>query len=226
MSEILHSGGRSFRVPMLFSALPAELRDALRAKSALRPFGPGELIQQRGDEAQGFWLIESGSVSVGQFLADGEFRAVALLGPGDSYGELALFAGRPKVVDAVAREKTEARLIRAADMEAALAQNAPAMRSLLGALSAQLQESLDIIAGIRRGTANARVAGMLANLAGASEGPVRLSITQQEIAELLGLTRATVNAALRGIERDGLIKRGYGCLIVLEPRALQVSELN
>lgn len=211
---------------MLFSALPPELREDLLKHGGVRRFEAGHLIQQRGDDAKGFWLIETGSVALGQFLADGDFRAVGLLGPGDSYGELAMFANRPRAVDAIAREDTSARFIRSSTMESALAANPQAMRQLLGALSLQLQELLDVIAGIRRGTAAARIAGMLANLAGASDGPIKLSVTQQELAELLGLTRATVNAALRHMEASGLIERGYGCLTVLDLHALRVAELD
>lgn len=210
---------------MLFSSLDEDVRERLRKDAPLRKFADGQLIQQRGDDADGFWLIESGSVAVGQFLPDGEFRGVALLGPGDSYGELALFSGRPRVVDAVARNVTEARFVRGAAFEAALAENPAAMRQLLGAISRQLQELLDIVAGIRRGTAASRIAGMLVNLAGGVEGPIMLSVTQQELAELLGLTRATVNSALGDLERGGLIKRGYGKLTVLDPAALRLASL-
>ena len=76
--------------------------------------------------AEGFWLIESGSVAVGQFLPDGDFRGVALLGPGDSWGELAMFADRPRVVDAVARSACKLRHIRAPQFEAALSLEAAA----------------------------------------------------------------------------------------------------
>lgn len=210
---------------MLFSALDQDVREELRGGAPLRKFATGQLIQQRGDDADGFWLIESGSVAVGQFLPDGEFRGVALLGPGDSYGELALFSGRPRVVDAVARKATEARFVRGAAFEAALAENPVAMRQLLGAISRQLQELLDIVAGIRRGTAASRIAGMLVNLAGGVEGPIMLSVTQQELAELLGLTRATVNSALGDLARGGLIERGYGKLTVLDPAALRLASL-
>ncbi len=111
-------------------------------------------------------------------------------------------------------------------MDAQLAANTRAMRRLIGGLSAQLQELLDVVAGIRRGTAAARVAGMLGNLAGGATEPVTLSITQQELAELLGLTRATVNAALRSMEASGLIERGYGTITVNEPTAIRLVELD
>ena len=68
---------------MLFSALDPALRVHLLRNAAVREFGDGQIIQQRGEKADGFWLIEEGSVMVGQFLPEGEVRAVALLGPGD-----------------------------------------------------------------------------------------------------------------------------------------------
>lgn len=214
MSDFLHSGLRSAGAPMLYSAIGEKLGEELRSGAQLVRFSDGQLIQQRGDQADGFWLIEEGSVAVGQFLADGEFRGIALLGPGDSYGELALFSRRTRVVDAVSRGQSSMRFIPGATFERMLGDNPQAMRQLLGALAAQLQETIDVMAGIRRGTAQARVAGMLANLCGKAGGPVRLAIRQQELGELLGLTRATVNGALRKMEEACLIERGYGSITV------------
>ncbi|MEC7534880.1 MAG: cyclic nucleotide-binding domain-containing protein, partial [Pseudomonadota bacterium] len=88
---------------MLHASLEPELRAELEARSMMREFADGQIIQQRGDEPDGFWLIVEGTVVAGQFLSGGDVRAVAVLGPGDSYGELAMFSQRPRVVDAVSR---------------------------------------------------------------------------------------------------------------------------
>ena len=94
---------------------------------------------------------------------------------------------------------------------------------MLGALSEQLQDSLDQLAGLRRGSTPARLAGLLANLVG--EGGVT-RITQQELAELLGVTRATANAALRTLEDAGIIERGYGAIRVSDPEGLVSRALS
>ena len=206
---------------MLFSTLPAETRAALAGKAPLRRLADGEIIQQRGDAAREFWLIEQGSVAVGQFQSDGTFRAIALLGPGDSYGELALLTGQPRVVDAVSRGASTVRAIAGAAFERQLAERPAVMRGLLDALARQLQEQLDLMAGIRRGTAEARVAAMLARLAGDSPAPARVRVAQHEMGELLGLTRATVNAALRSLEQQALVARGYGVITIRDPAALR-----
>lgn len=226
MSNNLQFTQRRLSAPMLFSALPDSVQQELRDQSPLRSFDDGQLIQQRGDAPKGFWLIDQGSVAVGQFLRDGEFRGVALLGPGDSWGELAMFAERPRVVDAVARTPCRLHHIAAVQFEAALQRDPGAMRSLLSALSLQLQEVLDVVAGIRRGSAPARVAGMLLTLSEKAPDPMLLDISQQELGELLGLTRATVNAALRDYQSQGLIRRHYARIEVQDLDGLALAALS
>lgn len=198
--------------------LDTGLQQTLRAAAPVRAFAAGQIIQQRGDRPEGFWLIDSGAVTVGQFLPDGDFRAIALLGPGDSYGELALLSGRTRVVDAVARSAASLRWISGSRFEAAMAADPAAMRVLMGALAEELQEMIELVAGHRGGNGQARVAGLLVNLSSVS--PV-VEIGQQELGELAGITRATANAALKELEMRGLIKRGYRKLEVLDRQGLR-----
>ena len=217
---------------MLFSALDRGLQAHLLRTAPERRFADGQIIQQRGEAADGFWLIEEGSVMVGQFLPEGEFGAVALLGPGDSYGELAVFSGKPRIVDAVSRGASRLRLIAARPFLDALGNYPASTRALLGALAAQLQDTLAQLAGLRHGTNPRRLAALLVTLAGEGPGesqgegpgegpragadPGRLSVavTQQDLADLLGVTRATANAALRELQDRRLVERGYGRVIV------------
>lgn len=210
----------------MFSTLPTALREELSASAPERRFDAGQIIQHRGEKATGFWLIASGSVAVGQYRPDGEFRAVAVLGPGDSWGELAMFADRPRVVDAVARTACNLRFVREAAFERALANDPKAMRALLGALSVQLQEILDITTGIRSGSARSRVAGMLATLSSGSDLPATIMLSQSELAELLGLSRMTINSALKAYAESGLIRRSYGAIEVLDREGLEFAALG
>lgn len=211
---------------MLFSVLPEDVQRDLRQRAHMLRFANGQIIQQRGDRPDGFYLIESGSVAVGQFLASGDFRGVALLGKGDSWGELAMFASRPRVVDAIARTPSEVRHIRAGHFEEVLAARPDALRPMLGALSQQLQEVLDVVSSIRRGSARGRIAGMLLTLAADKPPPVPIAITQQELGELLGLTRASVNAALGEFQELGLVRRAYRSIELLDPEALELEALG
>ncbi len=156
MSSSLHSRAvlpqqRSLAAPMLFAALATDVQAQLRAASPPRRHTDGQIIQQRGTRADGFSLIEEGAVRVGVFLPEGEFRAVAVLGPGDSYGELAVFAGTPRVVDAVSRGDSVVRFIAARPFLEAVEGSPTSTRALLAALSAQLQDTLGLLPGCGAG---------------------------------------------------------------------------
>ena len=216
---------RTLAIPMLFASLEAELQEELLRASPVRSYSDGAIIQQRGDAPGGFWVIESGRVVVGQFMPDGAFRAVAVLGEGDSYGELAVFADTPRAVDSLARGVARLRFVRRETFLAALERHPASSRALLGALSLQLQEVLGLLAGIRQGGSTTRLALLLANMAGTQQGPADIAATQAELADLLGLTRATVNAGLRELEAQGLVERGYGRLRLPAPERLGVIAL-
>ena len=83
-------------------ALPGELRDDLLARGQMRSFAKGQIIQQRGDPAGEFWYIESGSVQIGRYGVDGRLTLFALIGAGDTFGELAFMGEFPRTVDAIA----------------------------------------------------------------------------------------------------------------------------
>lgn len=211
---------------MLFSALPDALRRELAQNALRREYLDDQIIQQRGERARGFYLIETGSVAVGQFLRSGDFRGVAILGPGDSWGELAMFAKQPRVVDAISRGKSTVRIIGEVQFETMLATHPSVMRDLLSAMSNQMQEMLNIIAGIRRGSALPRVAGLLVSLAGTDPAHNSVAITQSELAELLGLTRATVNSALGELQSWGALERSYGAIRIIDRGALEDASLE
>lgn len=225
MSNVLQTlpSRRSLAVPMLFATLEPTLKEQLIAASPTRKYADGQFIQYRGSKADGFWLIENGCVRIGQHLPDGEFRAIAVLGPGDSYGELAVFTGSRRVVDAISRGQSDVRFIAGTQFLSALEEFPKSNRALLSALSAQLQDSLDQLAGMRRGNNPARLAGLLYNLAGKDS---EIAVTQEDLAELLGTTRPTANAALRNLEEAGLIERGYATIRVLQVEALALFSLR
>ncbi|HEX4846909.1 MAG TPA: Crp/Fnr family transcriptional regulator [Novosphingobium sp.] len=212
---------RTVLAPGLLAGFPAEARAELIAAGRTRRVAAGQLIQQRGDPVGTFWLVESGHVRIGQFDPDGAFNAIAVLGPGDSFGELALLAGRRRVVDAVAVGPTRLRAIPAAALHR-LARTNPAVASaLIEALARQFHEALDLLAAFRRSNGAARLVRTLAVLVQDRPGPVRLALGQQALADLVGTSRMTVSTALASLERQGLIRRGYGWIEVDRPEALR-----
>ncbi len=181
-------------------------------------FAPGAMIQQQGDSGDGFWLIETGSVTICRFGREGELTVYAVLGAGVLFGELAYFAGVARQVDAVAESEATLVRIEPAQIDHLLDSRPDFARWLLRSLAGQLRAALNRIEGDRHLSAEERLARALAALAG-SQGS-EFATTQQHLADLIGVSRITAGQVLAKLEADGLIKRSYRRITVLDRAAL------
>lgn len=82
---------------------------------------------------------------------------------------------------------------------------------------------LGVITGLRRGSAKRRISAMLINLTGSDIFPSEIIIGQEEISELAGVTRATVNKVLRELEQGRILRRGYGMVEIIDPAGLRLA---
>ncbi|MFC4295951.1 Crp/Fnr family transcriptional regulator [Novosphingobium tardum] len=184
-----------------------------------RHFDDGATIQQQGDEGDGFWLVVSGRVVVCRFAETGDVTVFAVLGPGDLFGELAYFAQVPRQVDAVAEGNVELSWIGAALVDRLLADEPAFAQWLLRSLAHQLRTALDRVDRDRRLSAHARLARVLSDIA-VRDGPA-ITATQQDLADLVGVSRVTTGQALARFAESGLIERGYGRITLCDPVGLE-----
>lgn len=196
----------------------AEIAALLAREGRRIGFAAGETIQKQGDRFDGFWLVESGAVTVCRYGADGELTIYGVLGPGDLFGELAHFSGVPRQVDAVAEGAAQLVRIDAALVDRLLAERPEVARWLLRSLANQLRATLDRIESDRHLPAPDRVARALYELS--QDGRTTVSVTQQQLADYVGLSRVSVGQVLGRLERVGLIRRGYRALDIVDRAAL------
>ena len=227
MSTIIHSNdtrentARSISSQGMFHSLPGGVRDDLYSKAKRRSFAAGQLIQNRGDVLDGFWVIDKGQVKAGHYRADGEMQVLVILGSGDSFGELACLGGFARVVDVESIGASELLWISDTEFSRAIAQSPHVSRELLRALSRQLQEALDNLLVIRKLPPAKRLARILSAMGKGRDAPVVLKVRHQELAELVGVTRMTISTALTQMEMLGLIERQYRKIILHDPDALR-----
>jgi CRP/FNR family transcriptional regulator, cyclic AMP receptor protein len=144
-----------------------------------------------------------------------------ILGPGDSFGELGCLGYFPRVLDAEAIGALEMLWVSDGQLSGVIANSPKIGRELLRVLSEQLQEALDNLIVFRNMPAPKRLAQRLLALSEGKEAPVKLGIRQQELAELVGVSRMTIASTLAQLQELGLVSRHYRHLVVNDPAALR-----
>ena len=202
-------------------ALPDIVRRDLLARGQARSFKKGQAIQQRGDAAGEFWYIESGSVQIGRYAVDGRLTLFALLGAGDTFGELAFMGEFPRTVDAIAGG--DCRLIRIGDSELqSLMQSDPAVtRLLLKTMALTVQEAFNMIESSRNLSVPQRLAQALLQLSGDQKDGAEIVVTQQDLADLVGVSRVSLGKALSKLQVAGVIEPGFGFVTIRDRAALR-----
>lgn len=213
--------GRSISSPAMFESFPSDLQAELRKKAIRRNFSPGQFVYHRGDAADGFWIIEQGQIKLGHQDAQGNVHVLCILGPKDSFGELACLGQFDRVLDAEALDTAKLLWVGDAIFSEILTRSPDISRQLLRVLALQLQEALDDLLIMRNLSASKRLAQRLLAFAAGHVGPVKLDIRQQQLAELIGVSRMTIASTLAELGALGLVTRHYGHLTIEDPAALQ-----
>jgi CRP-like cAMP-binding protein len=182
-----------------------------------------QFIQHRGDAGNCFWAIASGHVQIGRHSEDGEFTNFAVLGAGDMFGELAFFTGVPRQVDAIASGSVKLFKIDRPLLRQLIIADAGWLDLLLCSLSQQLATALDLVDAGRRLSATERLGNLLAVMARESDTGDTVLATQQQLAELLGVSRVTLGSSLAELTGRGLIERKYRHIRLLRPDASDSS---
>ncbi|KAB7741667.1 cyclic nucleotide-binding domain-containing protein [Parvibaculum sedimenti] len=207
-----------------FSRRPAELRRQLIQRAQVSTVDAGHWLYDKGDEARGLYGVLSGSVTTLVALDNGENVPVNISGPGTIFGYAAQILGGHRVATAIARERSEIIFIPQHAL-AAIAHEQPSLWIHFAELATeQLIWAVKIIAERSRLSPRARLAARLYTYAttwGDTDGEVSLPIRQDELAELSGLSRKTVNGFLRDFEKKGFVALGYREIEVRDLRGLK-----
>ncbi len=213
--------GRTIRSQGMFDSLPEKAKAQLIGSARTKKFSNGQIVQQIGDSDDGFWVISKGQIKLGRYENSGEMRVLVILGPQDSFGELACLGGYPRVLDGEAVGNTELLWVSGAHMTKVLQSSPELSISIMRMLAVQLQEALDHIVVHRKLPAALRLARNLLILCDGRQAPVAIAMRHQEMAELIGVSRMSVAKTLSTLESEGLLKRGYGEIIISNPAALK-----
>jgi CRP-like cAMP-binding protein len=214
------------RVPA-FSALVSEDLLAVADVIVPRTFGAGEVVFRENDAGDTCYVVRAGRVRAVREHSDGRSITLATFGPGDIFGELAMFDEERRSATVEALEDSEAAAILGRDMRRLLRTHPDIAIKLLRALSRRLRETNERLARQSFQTVQSRVATVLAELVaaaraeGAGEADVLITATQADLAKLAGSSRESASRFLAVLERAGVLTQGRGKLTVHDPRRLE-----
>lgn len=190
----------------LFSAFSDE--DLGRIQAAATPLAceRGFVVFSEGDPAQDLFVVKSGRVAIGRRSIDGRESLVALMEPGDLFGEMPLFDEGERSASARALERSVVLRIPYGPVRRALDDQPHLLWNVVSLLAQRLRVTDDALTDAMLLDVTGRTAKRLLELAGdASE--FQLPITQEELAGLVGASRERVNKSIAAFIRLGWIEQ-------------------
>jgi CRP-like cAMP-binding protein len=214
------------RVPLFRDFADDEVA-ALGATVTDRRYGKHQFIVREGDPGDTFFILVKGSVSVCRIAPDGRETILSILKEGDFFGEMSMFDSSLRSASIKTLTEVEVGAIRQADFLILLDRNPRIGRSLVIALSERLRAANALIAATTSQDIRARLASLLLNLSNqfgerVDNGMrITLRLTNQEMANMIGTTRETVNRTLNRFWDDKLVDMRTAHVVIVEPDRLR-----
>jgi CRP/FNR family transcriptional regulator, cyclic AMP receptor protein len=211
----------------LFEALDEEGTKALRAGVTDVELTRGDRLFDEGDSGDALYVVIDGKIKLTRTSVDGRENLISLMGPGEMFGELSLFDPRPRTMSASA--VTDVRLAALAhdDLRTWLTGRPDVAMHLLTALARRLRRTNEVMSDLVFTDVPGRVAKALLDLAarfGSQQEDglqVNHDLTQEELAQLVGASRETVNKALADFVARGWIQLHPKSVLLIDPERLR-----
>lgn len=209
-------------IPFFAGVDPATL-ERLAASMRTRRFRRGEVIFHIGDPGDALFVIISGEVKISLPSETGDEAILATLRSGDVFGELALLDGAPRSASAAALTATETVVLPRDRFRELIATEAHVRDALLASLAAELRRLTTHVEELHFLDITGRLAARLVRLAqdGGTRMPdgairLRTSLTQADLAAMVGCTRQSVNKLLGQFTDDGLVRLEREGIVVID----------
>lgn len=214
------------RVPA-FSTLEASDLQRIAEVAVPRAFEPGQMVFREGDASDTCYVVREGHMRAVRTHGDGRTITLATFGPGDIFGELAMFEDERRSATVEAIEPTSVVGVLGPDMRRLMGEHPVIAARLVVALGRRLKEMNERLSRQSFQTVQSRVAVVLGELvaqevaAGGDGAEVLVTATQADLAQLAGSSRESASRFLAVLERAGVISQGRGRLTVHDAEALK-----
>jgi CRP/FNR family cyclic AMP-dependent transcriptional regulator len=209
----------------LFRGLATATIERIAALATRKAYAQGAVVFMRGDPGDSLCGVVSGRVRISASRRGGREVFLNIMGPGDAFGEIALLDGKPRTATATALARTELIILRRDRFAELLASEPSLARHLIQLLCERVRWTAQLMEDSALLGVPARLAKRVLSLARLPGGdPARgskVSISQEELAQFLGLSRQVVNQHLQVWKQEGWITSGRGSITLADVRALE-----
>lgn len=219
MAETLEVRRSLQRAPLL-EGLSDEVISEFSGGSWIRAVDKGEILFQQTDPARAVYLVQSGCITIYLSTADGRELVINEMVPGDCFGELSLITGQPRSTSAMAREYSRLIVIPNDVFQSGLDKEPELLTRILMTTASRLRVSSERESALAFLDSSARIARVLLNLDQQAGENGTVTITQEELAQHVGLTRQTVAKTLGEWRGRGWVETRRGKILILNDQAL------
>jgi len=212
---------QALRSAPIFEGVSEKILSDFTQSSRIRALEKGEILFSQTDPADTVFVVRSGCVAI--FLATPEGRELVIneMHPGDCFGELSLITDQPRSTGALARESSEVISIPRDIFLKGLEAEPELMRRVLETTASRLRVSSERESALAFLDSSARIAIVLLQLDQQAGGEGVISVTQEDLAQYVGLARQTVAQTLGQWRRAGWVETGRVRIEVKNREALE-----
>jgi CRP-like cAMP-binding protein len=189
----------------------------------------GDWIFLLGDPADSIYLLQNGRMKLTALGDDGQEVLHEIICPGDIFGVTSTILGIPRTTSAQALETSLLCEIRRKDLDSLLSAYPEMSLVLLKSVGLRLKKTEAQLLNVICNDISTRIREALLGLVAAESGvlpdhPVKIGITQQDLANLIGASRQKTSQALKELEDSGVLKLMYGSILVTAPNKLRSGQ--
>ena len=205
----------------LFDGLDDERLAHIEAITGRRSLSTGEMLFHAGDDATGFYGVVSGRIKLSKLSPDGKEQILHIMGPGDTIGEVPVFAGNRFPGTAEALEHSDLLYLPVERFRALMAADPMLAGNMTTVLARRLLTITGLVENLTLRDVPGRLAAYLVDLHHRTGGPdIALDIPKGQLAVLLGTTPESVSRAFARLRDDSLISMTGKQLTILDPGGL------
>ncbi|MDP3879426.1 MAG: Crp/Fnr family transcriptional regulator [Dehalococcoidales bacterium] len=215
-----HSRTQTLESTPIFSSLNKDELNELAALANERCFMSNKFIFWEGDEARWFYILTEGQVKVIKHSSSGKEFVIAFFGPGEMFGEVAVFEDKPYPASSQAVTKTRVLEIKKDDFLSFLANHPRVALKIINVLGGRLRDAQNRLRDLASERVEQRLAGILLMLS--SKLGTTLPFTRQDIANMAGTTTETTIRVMTNLKNRGIIRSSRGQIVITNQEKLKL----